>query len=111
MRRRQPAAYEREHRKRYQRRKHGPGRFVDMRLLLIKARRAVKGEKQKPEHVQSGEARGENAEPVNHGIGIGAGARGQEDLFLAEETGEARRAGDGQRGHKERGVGPRDALA
>src|SRR5437899_2025629 len=53
MRRRPPAAHEREHAKGYEGREHDGRRFMRVCFLRVKTRRAVKGQEEKPEHIKS----------------------------------------------------------
>ncbi len=111
MRRRPPPARERKRRQHGERRKHDPGRFMNVCLLRVKSRRAMKGHKKKPKHVECGKARRDHAQRIDRGIGIGSGACREKDFLFAEKTGEARRARDRQRGHEHGAVGPWDGLA
>ena len=54
MRRRPPAARQGKNRQQHQRDQHDAGRFMNVRLVLVEARLAVKRQKEEPEHVQRG---------------------------------------------------------
>src|SRR6266852_6727641 len=71
----------------------------------------MKGEKDEPEHVEGSEQRGEQAEGVEDAAAALALIGVEQDGILAEESGERRKAGDGQRGGEHGEVGPADFFA
>ena len=71
---------------------------MDVDLVLVEALLAEKREEQQPEHVERREPRAVRLRAARAQIGVRAVLRGFENFVLAEEAGEARRAGDRQRG-------------
>src|SRR4029077_12891524 len=106
-----PATDDREHGENHQRHEHALGRFVDVDLVLVVARLAVKGEEDEAEHVEGSEQRGGQAESVEDASAVLALIGAEQDGVFAEEAGERGKAGDGQRGSEHCEVGPANFLA
>src|SRR6516162_6359097 len=93
---------------------HGFGRFVDVMLHFVgDARETEEGKVEKPEHVEGGQAGREYANDPEGQVTVEhcrAGDRASQDFVFAEETGERRHAGNGQRGDEERTRGGRNGV-
>jgi len=84
-------------------------RLVDVVLGVVAAPELPEeGHEEEPPHVGRGEKGGKQGDPEEDGVP--GGERLEEDLVLAEEAGEGRDAGDGERADEERPEGPGDLL-
>src|SRR5258708_40012785 len=81
-------------------------------MVLVVALLAVKGEKNQPEHVKGSQQRCKQADGVKDMSTIAADCEGTEQNgVLGKESGEERRAGDGQRGDEHGPVSEFDFFA
>ena len=81
-------------------------------VVLVEFFRAEEGLKPEAEHVEGGEAGGDEAdEPEEFGEGVGAGEDVEENLVFREEAGEGRDAGDGDDAGGHGPEGDRDATS
>src|SRR4029077_14915335 len=64
----EPASDGREHGEYDERPKHAPRRFMNVYLVLVKARLATEGQKNEPEHVERRKQRRQQTERVKNGF-------------------------------------------
>src|SRR5215469_18550228 len=96
MRRGEPAAENRAERENHERNRHVLGRFVHVHMMLVIARRAKKREKDQAEHVERRYRRANDTEKPKNEIRVGTRVGSFENLVLAEESGKAGNARDGE---------------
>jgi len=84
---------------------------MNVYVVLVKARPAIEGQEDKPEHVEGGKQRRQQAEGIKNGAARLALKCGEEDGILGEETCKEGNAGDGECGHQHGPVRPADLLA
>src|SRR5262245_60709290 len=83
----EPAADDGEDRENYQRAEHAPRRLVNVNMVLVISLPAVKGQKDKAEHIEGCEQRSEQAEGVKNRAAVFALIGRKEDGVLREKPG------------------------